>query len=184
MNFSPLKAWRSLPSSPRPSPSGRESTNERSRFGPLNRGGAPVSNRLGACVRAMPVTNRRSGSWVGTHGFPFPQLTGRLAWSDRGMRLSLSLGGRFHEPPRLTICSPERPSSVLPVWNRQFPRGPDCQLQTGSTFMERARVRGNDASVTGRHPIQHERPRLDGPRTSLNKQCRSSSCLVLFNQRP
>ena len=124
--------------------SGRDSTHKRSRCVPPNLGGAPVSNRLRACGRTMPVTNRRSGS--GRKRIVPRDCTnpGVLTIRRAGNRGFLSAGERIYGPQKAAICAPERRASVRPVCNRQFPRDPDCQFQTGGTFIERAGVRGND----------------------------------------
>ena len=60
-------------------------------------------------------------------------------------------GERFNELPRRVMGAPECPPSVLPVWNRQFPRRPHCQLQTGSTFVGVNAVARGQIESHGRH---------------------------------
>ena len=83
---------------------GREATNERSRFEPLQRDGAPVSNRLGASGRARPVPNRRSGSWRDSTSRPGSRFVplnapacGRFG-TGRGVAMAACRGVRFASP--------------------------------------------------------------------------------------
>ena len=91
-------------------------------------------------------TGRTRGAFRGTNREP-----GRLVDSlhEPERRFATGLAGP-HAPRRLETGAPPR-FGVLPVCNRQSPRRPDCHLQTGSTFLGRAGVRGNVA-----HAVQSD----------------------------
>ena len=84
--------------------------------------GAPAS---GPACRAMDHADRKCSTHARQAPSPFN-------------------GERFNGPRKTAMVGPERRTSVLPVCNRKFLLRPDCQLQTGSKFMERAGARGDD----------------------------------------
>ena len=99
---------------------GRDSTSRPGpRFGPRNRGGAPVSKRLGPCGRARPVGNRRSGSGVESTACVVPRLMspdGGAACCQFGTG-STFLGGEAHapQPPFSSRARPScAPAAALP----------------------------------------------------------------------